>query len=29
MEIGTGTGYTGALLAEMVGADGHVVSIPA
>ncbi|MFB6722882.1 protein-L-isoaspartate O-methyltransferase [Kribbella sp. NPDC056345] len=27
MEIGTGTGYTGALLAEMVGASGHVVSI--
>ncbi|WP_433020146.1 protein-L-isoaspartate O-methyltransferase family protein [Kribbella sp. CA-294648] len=27
MEIGTGTGYTGALLADMVGADGHVVSI--
>lgn len=27
MEIGTGTGYTGALLAEMVGPDGHVVSI--
>ncbi len=27
MEIGTGTGYTGALLAEMVGANGHVVSI--
>jgi protein-L-isoaspartate(D-aspartate) O-methyltransferase len=27
MEIGTGTGYAGALLAEMVGPDGHVVSI--
>ncbi|MFB6726351.1 protein-L-isoaspartate O-methyltransferase [Kribbella sp. NPDC056345] len=27
MEIGTGTGYTGALLAEIVGSDGHVVSI--
>lgn len=27
MEIGTGTGYTGALLAEIVGPDGHVVSI--
>ncbi|MFC0623648.1 protein-L-isoaspartate O-methyltransferase family protein [Kribbella deserti] len=27
MEIGTGTGYTGALLAEMVGPEGHVVSI--
>lgn len=27
MEIGTGTGYTGALLAERVGPDGYVVSI--
>lgn len=27
MEIGTGTGYTGALLADMVGPSGHVVSI--
>lgn len=27
MEVGTGTGYTGALLAEMVGPEGHVVSI--
>ncbi|MBV9012846.1 MAG: methyltransferase domain-containing protein [Pseudonocardiales bacterium] len=27
MEIGTGTGLTGALLAELVGPDGHVVSI--
>jgi protein-L-isoaspartate(D-aspartate) O-methyltransferase len=27
MEIGTGTGLTGALLAELVGEGGHVVSI--
>ena len=27
LEIGTGTGYTGAVLAEIVGPTGHVVSI--
>ncbi|MBB5866819.1 protein-L-isoaspartate O-methyltransferase [Allocatelliglobosispora scoriae] len=29
LEVGTGTGYTGALLAEIVGPSGHVVSIDA
>ncbi|MGH8886949.1 MAG: protein-L-isoaspartate O-methyltransferase family protein [Egibacteraceae bacterium] len=27
LEIGTGTGYTGAVLAELAGPDGHVVSV--
>ncbi len=27
MEIGTGSGYSGALLSRIVGSDGHVVSI--
>ncbi|MGH8791255.1 MAG: methyltransferase, FxLD system [Stackebrandtia sp.] len=27
LEIGAGTGYNGALISEMVGADGHVTSV--